>query len=162
MVLLLTFYSPDDYARNLLQPRWLQWTENKKVGKVDYWYAWIWSGSVQKISLVHWLTVISKIQINFYCWWTGSPISVQVFVSDVEKLICLCIYFYFHFFNTIIILSGFSFIIFRKKRLLERGAFKDENEINNHIKHIESENNKLDKVSRMRELENWLDYLILE
>ena len=55
-----------------------------------------------------------------------------------------------------------NLIIFRKKRLLERGAFKDENEIDNHIKHIESENNKLDKVSRMRELENWLDYLNLE
>jgi GMP synthase (glutamine-hydrolysing) len=55
-----------------------------------------------------------------------------------------------------------NLIIFRKKRLLERGAFKDENEINNHIKHIETENNKLDKVSRMRELENWLNYLNLE
>ena len=30
------------------------------------------------------------------------------------------------------------------------------------IKHIESENNKLDKVSRMRELKNWLNYLNLE
>jgi GMP synthase (glutamine-hydrolysing) len=53
-------------------------------------------------------------------------------------------------------------IIFRKKRLLEKGAFKDEDEIDNHIKYIETENNKLDKVSRMRELENWLDYLNLE
>ena len=49
-----------------------------------------------------------------------------------------------------------------KKRLLEKGAFKDENEIDDHIKYIETENNKLDKVSRMRELENWLDYLNLE
>ena len=55
-----------------------------------------------------------------------------------------------------------NLIIFRKKRLLEKGAFKDENEIDNHIKYIETENNKLDKVSRMRELENWLDYLNLE
>ena len=55
-----------------------------------------------------------------------------------------------------------NLIIFRKKRLLEKGAFKDENEIDNHIKHIEIENNKLDKVSRMRELENWLNYLNLE
>ena len=55
-----------------------------------------------------------------------------------------------------------NLIIFRKKRLLEKGAFIDENEIDNHIKHIETENNKLDKVSRMRELENWLDYLNLE
>ena len=55
-----------------------------------------------------------------------------------------------------------NLIIFRKKRLLDRGAFKDENEIDHHIKNIESENNKLDKVSRMRELENWLNYLNLE
>ena len=55
-----------------------------------------------------------------------------------------------------------NLIIFRKKRLLEKGAFKDEDEIDNHIKYIETENNKLDKVSRMRELENWLDYLNLE
>ena len=55
-----------------------------------------------------------------------------------------------------------NLIIFRKKRLLEKAAFKDEKEIDNHIKHIEIENNKLDKVSRMRELENWLDYLNLE
>ena len=55
-----------------------------------------------------------------------------------------------------------NLIIFRKKRLLEKGSFKDENEIDNHIKHIETENNKLDKVSRMRELENWLNYLNLE
>ena len=55
-----------------------------------------------------------------------------------------------------------NLIIFRKKRLLEKGAFKDENEIDNHIKHIETENNKMDKVSRMRELENWLNYLNLE
>ena len=55
-----------------------------------------------------------------------------------------------------------NLIIFRKKRLLEKGAFKDENEIDDHIKHIENENNKLDKISRMRELENWLDFLNLE
>jgi GMP synthase (glutamine-hydrolysing) len=55
-----------------------------------------------------------------------------------------------------------NLIIFRKKRLLDRGAFEDENEINNHIKDIEEENKKLDKLSRMRELENWLDYLNLE
>ena len=55
-----------------------------------------------------------------------------------------------------------NLIIFRKKRLLEKGAFKDENEIDHHIKQIQSENNKLDKVSRMRELENWLNYLNLE
>ena len=55
-----------------------------------------------------------------------------------------------------------NLIIFRKKRLLEKGAFKDENEIDSHIQHIKTENKKLNKVSRMRELENWLNYLNLE
>ena len=55
-----------------------------------------------------------------------------------------------------------NLIIFRKDRLIERGAFKDQNHIDDHIKNIEIENNKLDKLSRMRELENWLDYLNLE
>ena len=52
-----------------------------------------------------------------------------------------------------------SIIVFRKDRLLKKGAFVDEKEINNHIKHIKSEDEKLDKISRMRELENWLNYL---
>ena len=55
-----------------------------------------------------------------------------------------------------------NLIIFRKDRLIERGAFKDQNHIDDHIKNIEIENKKLDKLSRMRELENWLDYLNLE
>ncbi len=55
-----------------------------------------------------------------------------------------------------------NLIIFRKKRLLDKGAFADEDEINIHIKNIEEENKKLDKKSRMRELENWLNYLNLE
>ena len=55
-----------------------------------------------------------------------------------------------------------NLIIFRKKRLLDKGAFADEDEINIHIKNIEEENKKLDKKSRMRELENWLNYLKLE
>ena len=55
-----------------------------------------------------------------------------------------------------------NLIIFRKDRLIERGAFKDQNHIDDHIKNIEIENKKLDKISRMRELENWLDYLNLE
>ena len=55
-----------------------------------------------------------------------------------------------------------NLIIFRKERLLERGAFKDQNEIDSHIEYIERENKKLDKISRMRELENWLNYLGLE
>ncbi len=55
-----------------------------------------------------------------------------------------------------------NLIIFRKEKLIEKGAFNDQNEINKHIEHIEIENQKLDKISRMRELENWLDYLNLE
>ena len=55
-----------------------------------------------------------------------------------------------------------NLIIFRKERLLEKGAFKDQAEIDSHIEQIEKENKKLDKISRMRELENWLDYLNLE
>ena len=55
-----------------------------------------------------------------------------------------------------------NLIIFRKDRRIERGAFKDQNHIDDHIKNIEIENKKLDKLSRMRELENWLDYLNLE
>ena len=55
-----------------------------------------------------------------------------------------------------------NIIVFRKERLLKKGAFSDEKEINSHIKHIETENKKLDKISRMRELENWLNYLNLE
>ena len=55
-----------------------------------------------------------------------------------------------------------NLIIFRKDKLIKRGAFKDQNHINDHIKNIEIENKKLDKLSRMRELENWLDYLNLE
>ena len=55
-----------------------------------------------------------------------------------------------------------NLIIFRKERLLKKSAFRDENEINKHIGLIEAENNKLDKVSRMRELENWLNYLNLK
>ena len=55
-----------------------------------------------------------------------------------------------------------NLIIFRKERLLEKGAFKDQAEIDSHIEQIEKENKKLDKISRMRELEKWLDYLKLK
>ena len=55
-----------------------------------------------------------------------------------------------------------NIIVFRKEKLLKKEAFSDEKEINRHIQHIESENKKLDKISRMRELENWLNYLNLE
>ena len=52
-----------------------------------------------------------------------------------------------------------NLIIFRKERLLKKSAFSDENEIDNHIELIESENKKLDNNSRMKELENWLEYI---
>ena len=55
-----------------------------------------------------------------------------------------------------------NIIDFRKERLLKKGAFSSEKEINRHIEYIEIENKKLDKISRMRELENWLNYLNLE
>tara|TARA_Y100000590_G_C15433060_1_gene905949 strand:+ start:54 stop:836 length:783 start_codon:yes stop_codon:yes gene_type:complete len=52
-----------------------------------------------------------------------------------------------------------NLIHFRKDRLLDRKAFKDINEINSHIKIIEEEIKVSDKSSRMRELENWLNFI---
>ena len=52
-----------------------------------------------------------------------------------------------------------NLINFRKKRLLDKKAFKDENEIDSHIKIIQKENKVSDKRARMRELENWLNYI---
>ena len=52
-----------------------------------------------------------------------------------------------------------NLIHFRKDRLLDRKAFKDINEINSHIKTIEEEIKVSDKSSRMRELENWLNFI---
>ena len=52
-----------------------------------------------------------------------------------------------------------SLIHFRKDRLLEKKAFKDEKEINEHVNMIEDENKITDKNLRMRELENWLTYI---
>tara|TARA_A100000164_G_scaffold373797_1_gene405709 strand:- start:2961 stop:3755 length:795 start_codon:yes stop_codon:yes gene_type:complete len=52
-----------------------------------------------------------------------------------------------------------SLIHFRKKRLLDKGAFKDENDINSHVYMIEDEIKNVEKNSRMKELENWLNYL---
>ena len=52
-----------------------------------------------------------------------------------------------------------SLIHFRKKRLLDKGAFKDENDINSHVYMIEDEIKNVEKKSRMKELENWLNYL---
>ena len=53
-----------------------------------------------------------------------------------------------------------SLIHFRKERLLNNKAFVDEQEINNHVSMITEENKKSNKDLRMRELENWLNYLL--
>ena len=52
-----------------------------------------------------------------------------------------------------------SLIHFRKKRLLSKGAFKDDKEIKSHVLMIEKEIKNVEKSSRMKELENWLNYL---
>ena len=52
-----------------------------------------------------------------------------------------------------------NLIHFRKERLLDKKAFKNQNEINSHIRIIEEENRTSDKRSRMRELENWLNFI---
>ncbi len=53
-----------------------------------------------------------------------------------------------------------SLIRFRKDRLIKfRKAFNSEDDIENHIKVIEKENQNLDKHSRMKELKNWLEYI---
>ena len=52
-----------------------------------------------------------------------------------------------------------SLIHFRKNRLIDKGAFKDEKEIKSHVLTIENEIKNVEKKSRMRELENWLNYL---
>ena len=52
-----------------------------------------------------------------------------------------------------------NLINFRKDRLLDKKAFKNMDEINSHIKIIEEEIKVSDKNSRMRELENWLNFI---
>ena len=53
-----------------------------------------------------------------------------------------------------------TLINFRKDRLInDRKCFKDELEIQNHIKFIEEEIKRSEKDSRMLELKNFLDYL---
>ena len=53
-----------------------------------------------------------------------------------------------------------TLIQFRKEKLLNvRKCFKDEEEIQNHIKFIEEEIKRSKKENRMLELKNWLDYL---
>ena len=53
-----------------------------------------------------------------------------------------------------------TLIHFRKERLLNNNAFVDEQEINNHVRMIAEENKITNKDLRMRELENWLNYLL--
>ncbi len=53
-----------------------------------------------------------------------------------------------------------SLIHFRKDRLLNNKAFVDEQEINSHVEMIAEENKKTNKDLRMRELGNWLNYLL--
>ena len=52
-----------------------------------------------------------------------------------------------------------SLINFRKDRLISKQAFKDDIEINNHIKMIKKEENISDINLRMQELKNWVNYL---
>tara|TARA_B100000686_G_C16469644_1_gene801413 strand:- start:60 stop:854 length:795 start_codon:yes stop_codon:yes gene_type:complete len=47
----------------------------------------------------------------------------------------------------------------RSEGLINNGTFKDKNEIDNHIKLIKKENNKLSDKIRTLELRNWLNYL---
>ena len=53
-----------------------------------------------------------------------------------------------------------TLIKFRQEKLINiRKCFKDEEEIQNHIKFIEEEIKRSKKETRMLELKNWLDYL---
>ena len=52
-----------------------------------------------------------------------------------------------------------SLIHFRRERLLNKQAFKDDDEINEYVKIIEEEKKLSDKNSRMLELKNWLEFL---
>ena len=53
-----------------------------------------------------------------------------------------------------------TLIKFRKEKLINvRKCFKDEEEIQNHIKFIEEEIKKSSKDAQMLELKNWLNYL---
>ena len=50
-----------------------------------------------------------------------------------------------------------SLIYFRKKRLLNNNVFANQEEINEHVSAIQTENKITNKNSRMREIENWLN-----
>ena len=47
----------------------------------------------------------------------------------------------------------------RSKSMLEKNVFENQDEINKHIKSIESAKLNLSDDTRTRELKNWLDYL---
>ncbi len=53
-------------------------------------------------------------------------------------------------------------IHFRKDKFIRNAVFKNDIEINKHVESIKLEDKKLEKISRMRELENWLKFLDLE
>ncbi len=50
-------------------------------------------------------------------------------------------------------------IHFRAERLINKKAFKDQNEIDVHVQMIEDENKVTNKDLRMMELKNWINYL---
>ena len=53
-----------------------------------------------------------------------------------------------------------NLINFRRDRLINfRKVFKNENDIDSHIKNIEMEKKKTSERSRMQELENWLHHI---
>ena len=52
-----------------------------------------------------------------------------------------------------------SLIHFRKDKLIEKNAFRDQSEIDSHVKMIEEEKKITNKDKRMRELSNWLKFL---
>ena len=52
-----------------------------------------------------------------------------------------------------------SLIHFRKDRLIEKKAFANQMEIDNHVEMIENEKKLLKIDARMKELKNWLNYV---
>ena len=60
------------------------------------------------------------------------------------------------FFVFTVSLNKFSLLLFEFSNNL---FFKNENDINSHIKNIEMEKKKTSERSRMQELENWLHHI---
>ena len=50
-------------------------------------------------------------------------------------------------------------IHFRTERLIEKKAFEDQKEIDDHVQMIERESQVSNKDLRMMELRNWINYL---